>query len=263
MNSHAGHGHGGRPTHEPGAPRDTQVVEREFFNGLVAAEGDFNPFADRGWRTINAVFRGFLDRPPPVSVLDIGAGTGRSRQIYIGVASRYVGVDIAEEAVACARRRHPESEWVVADACDLAFPDAAFDVVAFSSVLHHIPRFDLALREAVRVLKPGGGVFAFDPNLLHPAMALFRWPKSPLYSPVGVSPNESPMLPGVLRRGFEAAGLVRVRQRCRSGIPYRAVAPRVFSRGLAAFNACDALWQACGLGRWFGTFVFTYGEKPS
>lgn len=248
---------------KPATDGESKAVEQAFFNQLVAEEGDFNPFADLGWQRIASLFREFLRRPGPISVLDVGAGTGRSRQIYIDSASRYVGVDLADEAVACARRRHPESEWVVADACDLGFPDETFDVVAFSSVLHHIPGFDRAVREAVRVLKPGGSVFAFDPNLLHPAMALFRWPKSPLYSPVGVSPNESPMLPSVLRRGFRNAGLVRIRQRCRSGIPYRAVAPKAFSRGLSAFNVCDALWQASGLGRWFGTFVFTYGEKPS
>lgn len=247
---------------EPASITDSREVEQAFFNHLVVTEGDFNPFADRGWRAIADVFRGFLPRAHGLSILDVGAGTGRSRQIYVDNASRYVGVDLASEAIAVARRRYPESEWRVEDACALGLPDASFDVVAFSSVLHHIPRFEAALHEAVRVLKPGGHVFAFDPNLLHPAMALFRWPRSPFYSPVGVSPNESPLLPSVLRRGFRNAGLIHIRQRCRSGIPYRAVAPRAFSRGLAVFNACDGLWQACGLGRWFGTFVFTCGEKP-
>ena len=133
--------------------------------------------------------------------------------------------------------------------------------MAFSSVLHHIPSFSLALSEAYRVLKPGGKVFAFDPNLLHPAMALFRWPKSPLYSPVGVSPNESPMLPAVLRQGFIDAGFESVRQRCRSGIAYRSVSPKFANRGLAAFNVLDGFWQACGLGHWCGTFVFAGGVK--
>jgi SAM-dependent methyltransferase len=175
--------------------------------------------------------------------------------------SRYVGIDLSAESIEMARRRFPGAEWLVGDACHLEFPDASFDVVAFSSVLHHIPDFPRALAEAHRVLRPGGKVFAFDPNLLNPFMALLRWPKSPLYSSNGVSPNESPLLPRVLRQGFEQTGLVKLRQRCQSDIPYRAVAPKWANRCLAAFNLVDRCWEHSGLGRWMGTFVITYGEK--
>ena len=112
------------------------------------------------------------------------------------------------------------------------------------------------------VLEPGGRVFAFDPNLLHPAMALFRWPKSPFYIAEGVSPNESPLLPGTLRRAFEAAGFADIRQRCLSGIAYREVAPRGINALLSVYNAADRVFEAVGLGRWFGTFVLTCGRKP-
>lgn len=240
---------------------DSQQVEKEFFNTWIAKEGDFNPFTQQGWDAIRHTFDGLVGQRGSVAVLDVGAGTGRSRQIYANVANRYVGIDIAEEAVATAKQRYPDDEWLVADACDLAFVDNTFDVVAFSSVLHHIPRFEDAVKEAVRVLKPGGWVFAFDPNVLHPAMALFRSPMSPFYSARGVSPNERPMNPGVLRKAFADAGLVDVRQVCKSGIAYRDVAPRFAKHGLVVFNAIDNLWQISGLGRWFGTFVFTCGQK--
>ena len=110
---------------------------------------------------------------------------------------------------------------------------------------------------------PGGHAFGFDPNLLHPAMALFRWPKSPFYIAEGVSPNESPLLPRTLRRAFAAAGYENVRQRCRSGVAYREVAPRVLNALLRFYNAADRAFDAVGLGRWFGTFVLTCGRKPA
>jgi len=235
--------------------------ESAFFNQLVASEGEFNPFTDRGWQTLARRFDEMIAPTSPVTLLDIGCGTGNSRQIYARHLGHYVGVDLSEQAIAVARERFPHDEWLVADALALPFADASFDVVAYSSVLHHIAEFPAALRQGWRVLKSGGQAFAFDPNLLHPAMAAFRHPRSPLYRSEGVSPNECPLLPKRLRMAFHDAYFVNVCQRCQSDIPYRAVAPRLLNALLGVYNVADWCWEKVGLGRAFGTFVITCGEK--
>jgi ubiquinone/menaquinone biosynthesis C-methylase UbiE len=239
------------------------ATEREgrYFDRLVQVRGDFNPFADRGWETLA---RGFAAVVPAngLRVLDVGCGTGRSRQIYLDRSSFYGGVDLALAALCLARRRFAGSSWLQADACHLPFGDGSLDVVAFSSVLHHLGDRQAALAEALRVLRSGGWAFAFDPNLLHPAMLLFRYPRSPFYRPEGVSPQEQPLLPGTLRREFRSAGFDAVGQRCQSDLPYRAVAPRGFDRLLPLYNRLDRLWERSGLGRWFGSFVVTWARKP-
>jgi ubiquinone/menaquinone biosynthesis C-methylase UbiE len=237
--------------------------ERAYFDRVVEDQGEFNPFAERGWRTLARQFERSVRPQGLLRVLDIGCGTGQSRQLYAAHAGSYLGIDLSQRAVAAARARFPDSDWLVADARSLPCAAGSFDVVAFSSVLHHIPHFGTALNEAVRVLRPGGQVFAFDPNLLHPAMALFRHPRSPCYLPQGVSPDECPLLPGVLRRAFRQAGLCSVGQRCLSDIPYRAVAPRLLNACLALYNVADRLWAWSGLARFFGTFVVTWGSKPA
>ncbi|HEY1249730.1 MAG TPA: class I SAM-dependent methyltransferase [Thermoanaerobaculia bacterium] len=239
-------------------------IEARYFDGLVREKGEFDPFAPRGWRTIADRFAQMVPETPR-RLLDVGCGTGQSRQLYADRTAGYVGIDLSFEALSLARRKIPSASWSEADACRLPFPDASFDAVAFSSVLHHLPgpALGAALGEARRVLRPGGGVFAFDPNLLHPAMALFRWPRSPLYIAEGVSPNESPLLPSTLRRAFEAAGFVAIRQRGQSGIPYREVAPRLINACLSLYNAADWAFERVGLGRWFGTFVLTAARKPA
>lgn len=249
-----------RSLHSP--PAASAVTEAQYFDALVSAEGDFNPFAERGWDILRRRFVEFVVPKAGLEVLDIGCGTGESRKLYIEVASRYVGIDLADQALAVARRKFPDDTWRCCDARHLPFADGSFDVVAYSSVLHHIPDFRAALCEGLRVLRPGGHAFAFDPNLLHPAMALFRYPKSPLYTAQGVSPNEAPLLPMRLRSAFTAAGFVSVRQRAQSDLPYRHVAPRLLNACLSVYNFTDHWFERVGLGRWFGTFVITSGQKP-
>jgi SAM-dependent methyltransferase len=245
----------------PGAQPGAQI-EAAYFDDLVSAGGEFNPFADSGWQTLRRRFEAIVRPRPGLRVLDIGCGTGQSRQLYTAWARDYVGVDLAEAALARARIKFPHDRWLCGDARALPFEAGSFDLVAFSSVLHHIPDFAAALREGLRVLAPGGQAFAFDPNLLHPAMALFRHPRSPLYSSHGVSPNEAPLLPRTLRAAFEHAGFIDVRQRAQSDIAYREVAPRLLNAGLRAYNLADRWFERLGLGRWFGVFVVTAGTRP-
>jgi SAM-dependent methyltransferase len=233
-----------------------------YFDRLVHEHGDFNPFTDHGWRTLASRFAAVVPRGERLRVLDVGCGTGQSRQVYLDRSSSYAGLDLSLGALRLAQARLAGSWWLQGDACRLPFGAASFDVVAFSSVLHHLPDRRSALTEALRVLRPGGWAFAFDPNLLHPAMLLFRHPRSPLYSSAGVSPDERPLLPSVLRRDFQDAGFAGIGQRCQSDIPYRAVAPQGLDALLPLYNRADWLWEKVGLGRWLGTFVVTWARRP-
>ncbi len=241
----------------PGITRDG-----DYFDQLVHESGDFNPFTDHGWRTLARRFAAAVPVQAKLGILDVGCGTGQSRQIYLERSSQYVGLDLSLGALSVARGRFEGSSWVQADALRLPFGDCSFEVVAFSSVLHHVADFGAALAAARRVLRPGGWVFAFDPNLLHPALLLFRHPRSPLYKPQGVSPDEKPMAPRVLREAFEEAGFTAIGQRCQSDIPYRAVAVKTLDALLPIYNRVDWLWEKIGMGRWFGSFVVTWARKP-
>jgi ubiquinone/menaquinone biosynthesis C-methylase UbiE len=238
-----------------------EPAEGEYFNRLIERAGDFNPFTDRGWHTLARRFARASQSTGGLRVLDIGCGTGRSQQVYQTQAARYVGLDLSFEALRVAAARQGQTPWLQADAVRLPFRDNSFDVVAFSSVLHHVPDMSAVLQEAVRVTAPRGLVFAFDPNLLHPAMLIFRHRRSPLYRPEGVSPHEQPLLPGSLRRAFAVAGLCDVGQRCQSNIPYRQVAPRLLNAVLPLYNGLDLVWEVSGAGRIFGAFVVTWGRK--
>jgi 2-polyprenyl-6-hydroxyphenyl methylase/3-demethylubiquinone-9 3-methyltransferase len=96
-------------------------------------------------------------------VLELGCGYGRVAFELAGVAGRVVGIDIAADSVLLARRMAgPRSrcEFHEMDATQMTFPDDQFDVVV--CIQNGICAFGvekvLLLREAVRVVRPGGRV---------------------------------------------------------------------------------------------------------
>jgi ubiquinone/menaquinone biosynthesis C-methylase UbiE len=104
---------------------------------------------------------------PVAAVLDIGTGTGT---LAIAIAQRYpvvtvTGTDASKGMLDVARqeaRRQLDRngvrrlEFVRGDAAQLPFPDGAFDAVVSSFVYQLVPDRFAALREARRVLRPGG-----------------------------------------------------------------------------------------------------------
>jgi SAM-dependent methyltransferase len=93
-------------------------------------------------------------------VLEIGCGLGTDGAQFAGAGADYTGVDLTEAAVSLARRRFElfnlRGNFLRADAENLDFADASFDLVYSHGVLHHTPDTERAVREIHRVLKPGG-----------------------------------------------------------------------------------------------------------
>jgi len=105
------------------------------------------------------------------SVLDVGCGTGTlalAAKRQVGTTGTVYGVDASPEMIVRsekkARKAGVEVVFKKAFAQRLPFPDAQFDVVLTTVMLHHLPRTarqELAV-EMRRVLKPGGRVLAID-----------------------------------------------------------------------------------------------------
>jgi ubiquinone/menaquinone biosynthesis C-methylase UbiE len=108
---------------------------------------------------------------PYGDALELGCGTGffLLNLMQAGVATRGHLTDVSAGMVAAAERNAAALglpvEGRVADAERLPYPDDSFDLVVGHAVLHHIPDVELALREVLRVLRPGGRfVFAGEPT---------------------------------------------------------------------------------------------------
>jgi SAM-dependent methyltransferase len=133
------------------------------------------------WRTAENSAAYLLDRLRPTDrLLDVGCGPGT---ITIDLARRLPGgevvgvdasADVVAQAAATVTGEEPHVSFRVADVHALPFEDDAFDVVHAHQVLQHLRDPVVALREMVRVTRPGGTVAVRDGDY-----GAFTWSPAP------------------------------------------------------------------------------------
>src|SRR3954451_24039811 len=125
------------------------------------ASGDFDKVAEFIWE-IGGVAAAAAECGPSDRVLDIAAGSGNAAVQAAQRGARVVASDLTPELFEAGRRRAPaagvELEWVEADAEDLPFEDASFDVALSTFGIMFAPRQSVAAAELARVVRPQGRI---------------------------------------------------------------------------------------------------------
>ncbi|WP_438489424.1 SAM-dependent methyltransferase [Streptomyces sp. S186] len=145
------------------------------------------PVADASQRTVRYAADQVADLlGPDATVLDLGSGYGGSaRALAERFGCRVVALDLSEQhnhrhrAANVRRGLDGLIEVVTGSLADLPYEAGRFDVVWSLEVLSHVEDKKGALSEAVRVLKPGGGLVFSDimadeqapPEALRPALS--------------------------------------------------------------------------------------------
>jgi GT2 family glycosyltransferase/ubiquinone/menaquinone biosynthesis C-methylase UbiE len=176
-----------------------------------AAMGDFlarNPFSRpytlgffyrEKMRAIHRIAPDF----PAGRVLEVGGGrSGLARLLY--PAAHVTTIDVEEDHALADVNRDPRVRFLVADATELPFSDASFDLVTFFDVLEHITDDARAAEEAMRVLRPGGFVLVTSPSQ--------HW-RFPYYRGLApFCPTDEDMIAewGHVRRGYATTDLARL-----------------------------------------------------
>jgi len=102
--------------------------------------------------------------PEGWTVVDAGCGDGYLTELLADRFARVIAVDHAPERLAAARERlrGRPVDFRLGEVDALPVPAASVDAVFLGLVLHHVPEILGALREARRVLRPGGRVVILD-----------------------------------------------------------------------------------------------------
>ena len=191
---------------------------------------------------------------PGHQVLDIGCGTGRLGEYaashLVGPAGRVVGIDPLPLRIEIARKRASTNHRAeVGRSDDLsAFEDDHFDIAYLNSVYHWLPEKLPTLREALRVLKPGGrlGISVASRDRAHDVqriLATVLAEEGIIESPTGSTPHRVGF--AQLANQLETAGFQVDEIRLRTFDDYFPDAEAVF-----AFNSSSS----------FGNFLAEYPE---
>jgi len=93
---------------------------------------------------------------PGMKILDMAAGTGSSSQPLAAAGADVIPADFSQGMLDAGRKARPHLRFTKADALALPFLDNEFDVFTISFGLRNTNDTDKALKEALRVVKPGG-----------------------------------------------------------------------------------------------------------
>jgi SAM-dependent methyltransferase len=154
---------------------------------------------------------------PDDEILEIGCGVGRAGAALAPQCKRWVGADVSANMLGHARERLrglDNVELVELNGWDLSgIPDDSLDLVYCTIVFMHLDEWERFsyVKEAMRVLRPGGRVHIDNFNLCSDAGWAFFMEMSESYHPLGRPPNISKSsTPDELRTYLERAGFVDI-----------------------------------------------------
>jgi len=138
---------------------------RAYFDELAGRFGR-HYVPGRSWKALAEMLLKLL---PPMRIVDIGAGEGTLSLLLAQGAERVIAVDNSEQMIAYGREAAAKAgvknlEYRLGDLEELPLDSNSVDLALFSQSLHHAIHPQNALKEAYRVLRPGGKLFILDLN---------------------------------------------------------------------------------------------------
>jgi SAM-dependent methyltransferase len=133
------------------------------------------------YASLRALYQGLVDEivagsNERLSVLELGAGDGLATTPWFRSKARVTAVDCSEQMLARlatrARDYGAEVTTVLSDADEfIVTATQQYDAVCFVSMLHHIPDYLALLRDALKVVRPGGSFLTFQDPLRYDTMS--------------------------------------------------------------------------------------------
>lgn len=157
--------------------------EREHFNSMVSATGNVwwgccTPAGVKRAEKRALIATEEIECFINPAVLELGCGIGDFSRFILEKYPllNFTGCDISAECVKNASERfssYKNARFEIESATSLPYSQCSFDVIVGNAVLHHLPLRE-ALQQCFKVLKPGGIILFFEPNMMNPQVAVER-----------------------------------------------------------------------------------------
>lgn len=122
-----------------------------------------------------------------LSGLEIGCSGGADAIGYAKYCSKYIGIDISDEAIKLAKSKNlANCEFICTDGHNLPFENESLDFVIVNSLLHHLD-LGSTFVEISRVLKPKGKLIFREPLGTNPLFQIYRF-----FTPAARTDDERP-----------------------------------------------------------------------
>ncbi len=161
------------------------------------------------------------------SLLDLGCGAGLDLLLYarkVGPTGRVIGLDMACPMVEKARANLTgcgitNAEFLCAGASDIPLEDASVDLVTANGILNLSPERDPVIREAARVLKPGGSFIFAEIALQEELPDEVRTSINDWFRCIGGAERLEDLEARLVRCGFRSASCLSSGRNARTGHP--------------------------------------------
>ena len=117
------------------------------------------------WMDVRFYLRERLSELQGMRVADVGCGAGLLDDA-LASSNSVIGVDTDSDSIAKARKRVPRARFIKGNSKKLS--SGSFDVVIYSNLIEMVEDKPALLKEAARLLKPGGTLLLTTPNSAHP-----------------------------------------------------------------------------------------------
>ncbi|MFW5833137.1 MAG: ArsR/SmtB family transcription factor [Pseudomonadota bacterium] len=145
---------------------ERQRRARRYFDGQAAAWEQVRALTV-GDAEVDAVLLALLRDAPPATLVDIGTGTGHILRVLAPAIEFGLGIDLSLDMLAVARANLDAAgvancQLRHGDMYQLPVADRAFDCAVLHQVLHFATEPEAVIREAARVVAPGGRLLVVD-----------------------------------------------------------------------------------------------------